>query len=534
MPPGINTSYNESCPSLTTDGCTLYFVRDNPDSPNRDYDCKQIFMAYKNKAGMWSKPEPLPVNIDCEHTPKICPDNKTLLFSSLREGGPGGFDVYYTKMMAPGNWTKPQPVNSLNSAQNDLSPSVSAVSNTLYFSRSEKEKRNPDEAVFKASLPEKFSPEPILSIHGVITDVANQEPIQANIQVIDAINFETVSETENNSFNGNYFISLPKGKLYVVKIQKQDFTNVELMLNTKHLQACKLTQKNIQLSSSVALRLNILDSELFEPINAGITVIDATNNIELENNAKQIVNGQYTINVDLGRKYAIIIKAPFYKNDTVYYDFRNKVLFNSFENTLHLNPLKRNFQISVTQLNTKDKLPAKITFRNQNRNEIISLRNSTSENKSTSAKLRQNNSYQIEVNPPVGFTYFYAEIDNQTDNLDVNLAPLNVGIEIKLTGVEFEKNSADLKVHSYSELDRLLKLLVNNPKLKGSISVYTDDNESEDFNRRLYNKRVETITSYFINQNVESSRLLHTEFVPPVEGVTSEQNKNVVFRITGL
>ena len=79
----INSSENESDPSISPDGNTFYFVRDviiEGDFTD-DYDCKKIMISEKSKTGKWGKPYRLPsqINSGCESSPKISSDNKTLL-----------------------------------------------------------------------------------------------------------------------------------------------------------------------------------------------------------------------------------------------------------------------------------------------------------------------------------------------------------------------------------------------------------------------------------------------------------------------
>ena len=73
----------------------LYEVITVSENKYEDVDCKKIYLSRKNDKGEWMEPEalPIPINIDCEQCPKIGLDNKTLYFSSYREGGKGGFDA---------------------------------------------------------------------------------------------------------------------------------------------------------------------------------------------------------------------------------------------------------------------------------------------------------------------------------------------------------------------------------------------------------------------------------------------------------
>jgi len=62
-------------------------------------------------------------------------DGRELFFSSNRAGGSGGFDIYTsTRRSVHEPWSAPVNVGSLNTASNDMQPSLSADGRTLVFS----------------------------------------------------------------------------------------------------------------------------------------------------------------------------------------------------------------------------------------------------------------------------------------------------------------------------------------------------------------------------------------------------------------
>jgi outer membrane protein OmpA-like peptidoglycan-associated protein/Tol biopolymer transport system component len=67
--------------------------------------------------------------------PAISPDGKIIVFSSDKEGGKGGYDLYYAKQQSGDNgWSEMKALGSaINSAGNEVFPSISR-DGTLYFS----------------------------------------------------------------------------------------------------------------------------------------------------------------------------------------------------------------------------------------------------------------------------------------------------------------------------------------------------------------------------------------------------------------
>ena len=90
----INSNGYEGFPSISADGKTLYFVRQNY-NPLQDKElakiwenkaCFSLYLSKKQPDGSWGQPEllPYPINQDCEKAPRIMADNKfTILFRKL-------------------------------------------------------------------------------------------------------------------------------------------------------------------------------------------------------------------------------------------------------------------------------------------------------------------------------------------------------------------------------------------------------------------------------------------------------------------
>src|SRR5688572_18333649 len=118
----VNTNEYEGFPSISADGKTLYFVGRNEIGPRskelkkKNTFCTSIYKSIKDKQGKWSKPEllPYPVNQDCEKAPRIMADGRTLIFSSNRPGGKGGFDMYQTRLTDLDTWENPVPLSYVN------------------------------------------------------------------------------------------------------------------------------------------------------------------------------------------------------------------------------------------------------------------------------------------------------------------------------------------------------------------------------------------------------------------------------------
>ncbi|MFN0215106.1 MAG: OmpA family protein [Saprospiraceae bacterium] len=129
----INTRWMEYFPSLTADG-VLVFTRRDAGSDENLYRSEQ-------KEGVWEKAKPLEgINTSDygEAAQAISPDGSWLALTCCNRedaGAQGACDLYWSQLKSTG-WTKPVPFsNSLNSAIWESQPSIGADNKTIIFSR---------------------------------------------------------------------------------------------------------------------------------------------------------------------------------------------------------------------------------------------------------------------------------------------------------------------------------------------------------------------------------------------------------------
>ncbi|MCF6240842.1 MAG: OmpA family protein, partial [Bacteroidales bacterium] len=77
-----------------------------------------------------------------------------------------------------------------------------------------------------------------------------------------------------------------------------------------------------------------------------------------------------------------------------------------------------------------------------------------------------------------------------------------------LNNITFESNSADLNESSYTELDRVVKLMTDNPGIKIEISAHTDNVGSDAYNLRLSKRRAQSVVQYLLDAGIDQNRLI--------------------------
>ena len=183
----INTTGHEDFASISPDGQQLYFAR--PLKASRAGEaCYALYVAKKYK-GRWQLPVklPSPINTGCEKCVRVQADGVTLVFSSERKGGKGGFDLYKAVLSVNGRyWESVKAIEEANSSQFDKFATIVEAHNTVYFNS--QGKKSPD--IFKlAALPDYLRLQKFASVQGKVlaqkTEQKNElkTPLKADLKL---------------------------------------------------------------------------------------------------------------------------------------------------------------------------------------------------------------------------------------------------------------------------------------------------------------------------------------------------------------
>jgi len=120
---------------------------------------------------------------------------------------------------------------------------------------------------------------------------------------------------------------------------------------------------------------------------------------------------------------------------------------------------------------------------------------------------------------------------------DLFLVPIEVGQVVRLNNVFFDFDKWDLRPESFLELNRVVKLLNENPGIVIEMSAHTDSRGSDDYNFKLSDNRARSVMEYILSKGIATSRITskgYGETVPVVPNDTDENrqlNRRVEFKI---
>ena len=99
---------------------------------------------------------------------------------------------------------------------------------------------------------------------------------------------------------------------------------------------------------------------------------------------------------------------------------------------------------------------------------------------------------------------FSEKIDVGGKTVNVLLEPIRKDVKEVLNNIFFDSGKADLRPESFAELDKLQKLLKQNPTLQVEISGHTDNVGKDSENQILSEKRALSVLNYLVQNGVNS------------------------------
>ncbi|HET6512004.1 MAG TPA: OmpA family protein [Candidatus Kapabacteria bacterium] len=210
----VNSPAWDGQPSMTADGSTMYFSSSRQGSIGNSED---LYVVYRGSGGSWTRPLNLGDVVNTrfnDRSPFISADGKTLYFSSNGHPGYGNHDIFMTRKLDDGTWSKPVNIGApINSFGEDAYLSIPARGDTVYYS-SQRDDASNDLDIYKSKLPTEFRPGPVTVIAGRVIDKVTTKPVAASINVTDLAGDELVAVYRANPVTGKFFITLGTGKHY--------------------------------------------------------------------------------------------------------------------------------------------------------------------------------------------------------------------------------------------------------------------------------------------------------------------------------
>lgn len=281
----------------------------------------------------WARPENIAIpyfqNKSSLQSGYVSPDGKVFVFSSETYGTRGVEDIYVSLKGTDGQWSQPINLgNQINSKLQEISPSLSADTRTLYFSTNSKGVGSFD--VYSATrLDDSWTQwsEPVN-----MGDEINTQGRELFFKDYSPSGFFLFTSTNNSDRYGNI-------KVYIPNINFKDSTIIAAVLKPKPDTVIKFNENTYQNLNDNKINVygRLSNSKNGDPVSGKMIFESGGNKITAD-----AYLGEYAIRVESGSSYSIKIDAPGYVNDLETLDLK----------TYELKDLEMNFQMQPIEIGT--------------------------------------------------------------------------------------------------------------------------------------------------------------------------------------
>ncbi len=532
----INTSLSEIAPLLSRDKKTMIFTR-NKHNPKLHEDGKNIIeheiveSSFKND-NLWTKPKtltgfsdtslianqftdddqkiffqkdgnlylsefvgnswkiPAPIegylnsNEFIEKNCFVYNYGQKMILISNRGTKNGNFDLFESSLRRDGIWSLPQPIENLNSLEDEISPFISDDEKTLYFS-SKGHKNIGGYDIFKAVLDEKTQtwgkPENI----GMPINSVNDDYYFSLYDDIGYFTSQRMGGFGSDDLYKVYFFSKIKvtGKVFN-RITNQATPNSKIRFITETNIFEVVTDEN----GAYEILLPFIEPIQIKVFLEGKVVYEERLQIYLQPKKNRSLNRNYYI--DLSNESKGNNKKSPEINDTL--------------QEIHIFGIVNDFKTGqrfIQPIQLLDSLGKELkgTSTDQNGHYTINT-------------MLNNERYALYLHKKGYLMTFkdvrIEDIVNQKLEINIEMLKIETGAKFILRNVYFNSGSDVLASTSFSELNKLYFFLKENPETKIEIGGHTDNIGNEVSNLKLSTNRANSVLLYLTNKGIGRNRLI--------------------------
>jgi len=290
--------YSTGHPSISKNGKLLFFISNMPGG----YGGTDIY--YCRKQGFsWGPPINLGpvINTSSNEMFPYISDDQFLYFASSGHIGLGGLDIFKSKF-EQNNWMYPINIGyPFNSDKDDFGYIFDQKSNTGFFSSN----RNNNDDIFEF----KTNTNKLDSLEGKIYKIRSNKPLD-RVAVYLMDKKLVLAKTYTDSL-GNFEFEIFKDKKYSLFIQKEDFKSKRVLYFPQTLPKKRNMKIRLEESPWANIKAFVKNQFSSKPIK-GVNIEIVNKTYSLSSHYKTDENGNFSINVDTGNRYDIIVSKPGY------------------------------------------------------------------------------------------------------------------------------------------------------------------------------------------------------------------------------
>lgn len=465
----VNSRYHEGPVCFSSDYNTMYFTRNNyfnghvttmPDGTN---NLKIFSSQFDGKR--WGRISEFPLNSNRYSVghPALSPDNKTMYFISDMPGGFGQTDIYKTELIN-GVWSKPVNLGeTINTSGKEMFPYVDR-NGILYFA-SNGHPGNGGLDIYAAE-----------QINATDYKVINLgAPLNSTYD-----DFGLVFDPD--SLSGYFTSNRPGGK--------GDDDNYSFRVN------------------KIELRVHALESVTKKMLEGTkLSLLNSKGKVEDFKVADQ--NGIATFSVGAGQKYQVLAENSSYNPEEIQAKIKGS-LFNYIQDEdVFMKQSLPYLTIEIIDKETGLIIPKALLDVAQGKYDESDLEDS---NGIIKMKLNASTDYSFYVSAE---EYFDKTVKFSTMgkgpgeySLTIELEKLSTGKQFVLEDLYYDLDKYNIRPDAAQVLDKLAKILIDNPAVRIEIGSHTDSRATAEYNLDLSQKRSESVVDYLVSKGIDRNRLV--------------------------
>ncbi|MDR1673382.1 MAG: OmpA family protein [Bacteroidales bacterium] len=495
----------ESSISFTENG-DAYFISDRLGGEGG----KDIWYASKKGKRSFKRPR----NVSALNTPLneesvfVTPDGNTLYFSTNGRPGMGGFDVYKSQKTEIGGWG--EPVNMgypINSPDDDLFYRLTSDTTIALLSS----KRSGgfgglDIYAVKKDLRIPFE------LSGNVTDVKTGKTLAATIKLFDKTTDFPVATATNDTVQQRYVLNMEDTSDYYLQAEAIGYRSVTENFTNPTTRHAKVEQNFAleKLLHPYTLNGYITNVKTGKPVQAEMLIKAAGKDDVLYRTVSDENSGFYTVTLEDKINVDIAVKATDYFDHNESLQLKNiKEASGSKNITLQRSITSYAVTGIITEEGSNAPLKADISVSKAGDGQFAQ-KITTAENGKYELPLPDDGPFLLEITSE---GHFFAngvlQFDADSTLLVRNFAlkKMESGVKVVIENILFNTGKSTLLPQSFSELNKLVNLLRENPNVRIEISGHTDNVGSAATNKKLSKNRALSVRNYLISQGITGERV---------------------------
>ncbi len=275
---------------------------------------------------------------------------------------------------------------------------------------------------------------------------------------------------------------------------------------------------------------NVMD-ESKNPVSAKIEIIDMATGKVISTQESNSATGKFIVSLPSGKNYRMNVTANGYDTQQKDFNIPKGEKFKEIDVNVIMKRKEQTLSLEGEVLDENGKpIHANIEIINNATGEVIA-RTTTDKLGKYLAKLKGGKNYAMVVSSD-GFLFESINLDIPPDKEHIKmpsfkLKKIEAGKNIVLNNIFFDFDKASLRADSKPELERVAKVLKDNPSMKIEISGHTDNKGSATYNLKLSESRAKSVVDFLITSGIEKNRLTYKGygFLKPIASNETEEGR---------